>query len=163
MTTSNINRRTALLGTAAALAPAAAMAQSVSMPNATDAAWAELQAAEAAFHAAYEKWEAFDDWIRGQIGNEPVPFLDTDPREYHRQHRAWREARAELPENPHEHPAGGEPRERLDAARDALVAAPVATMTDLERKLSVAWHADDHPEYAETILAGVRAMVGRVA
>lgn len=168
MTTTKLTRRAALAGAAALpILPAAAMAQEkvrasdfIATPNATDAAWMELQAAEAAFDAAFQRWEAFEDWITGQIGPKPVLFNRTPWHEFRARAEAWEKARAELPENPHEHPADGGPRERLDAARDALIMAPVTTMTDLERKLSVAYHVDDQPEYAATILAGVRAMIG---
>lgn len=130
------------------------------------AAWAELEAADAAFTAAYERWEAWDDWLASQIGREPIPFRDTDPREFNARAKACREKRAQYPDNPHTHPADGEPLARVNAARDALISAPVATRTDLERKLSVAFHVDDdklEADFSHTILDGVQAMLGRVA
>lgn len=163
----NISRRTALAGAAAGtLIPVAGVAQAATTANATDAAWAEYQAASAAYEAELARYHAFEDTIREKVGSQPIPFLDSDPVEWRVRHDAWREARAHHPENPYlvdDNPFG----KRLNDALAAMLAAPVATVVDIERKLTLIHELSDESmieaEWVEPILAGVRAMLGRAA
>jgi len=132
--------------------------------NATDAAWSAYEAAKANYEASDQAYRAFEAVI--PIG--PMPRLDyfEDRDEWERLRDAWGQERAGYPDNPF----------RLDddaldalcapmhATEDAILSTQIATLTDIERKLTVVsgWNGYNliSAELVDGILADVRSLMG---
>lgn len=171
MTTTTINRRHALLGTvtlSAAMAPLG-LARATTTLNATDASWADYQAARAAFEAHRDAERAFNATLPEHLRPLQKPDLAGD---FGWNRKAWEAARAEwererahYPANPYEMTD-----ERLDAhcdaigaAQHAVISTPAATLEDIERKLTIFRDEDlsDEDRDLDQLLADVRRLMGR--
>lgn len=162
-----MDRRTLIAGAVSLpLLPATGAAAQAATPNATDAAWAEHQAASAAYEAELARFHAFEDAIVEKIGWQPPRFMD-DPEGWRARHDAYRQERAQYPENPYledNNPIS----ERQSDAMMAMLEAPVRTIVDVERKLTVIHEISEggsciEAAWIESMLDGVRAMLGRAA
>jgi len=153
-----------------------AIAASVSLPllpvsayatpgNATDAAWAAYEVATARYAENRRQVAAFE----AALPTGPVPCMNDfeDVKEWRRLHNAWREERDQYPKNPFhvDDDALDAFIEPIEAAEDAVVAVPAATLTDVERKLVVLVEYEsggipgNAPEI-RAILADVRSLMG---
>ncbi len=171
-----ITRRTALAGAAALpLLPATALAGPVTLPllpvsayasaNATDAAWSAYEVATARYAENRRQVAAFE----AALPTGPVPCMADfeNVEEWRPLSNAWHEEHAQYPENPFhlDDDALDALTEPIEAAEDAVVAIPAATLIDVERKLVVLVEHEsggipgNAPEI-RAILADVRSLMG---
>lgn len=188
MTTTTMTRRTALLGSVtlpAALAPVAALATgeipqfgTATAANATDAAWAELQAAEARVEALSAKSDAFDAAREARLPahlkkhTRPDIYSYDSHVEFKRTADAWNAGRNNYGVDTLSRD-GGPLEQAYDGTADAelaVLAVPAVTMVDVERKLIVAetvigQNGDEGANAAvvRDLLADVRRLNGRSA
>lgn len=185
----NLTRRTALLSTAAiptalagaaagTLIPVAGLAQAATTPNATDAAWAEYQAAKAEAERISAASDAFDAALEARLPAHLKAHTRPDIREYARHADfkpvadAWNRDRDAYGVNPYDHDGGpfNQAYDRVADAEDEVLAVPAVTMVDVERKLiaaevSIGDNGDSEANAAivRDMLADVRRINGRAA
>jgi hypothetical protein len=136
--------------------------------NATDGAWAAYEVATARYAENRRQFAAFE----AALPTGPVPRMSDfeDVEEWRPLSNAWREERGQYPENPVDldDDALDAFIEPIEAAEDAVVAIPAATLTDVERKLVVLVEYEsgripgNAPEIG-AILADVRSLMGVVS
>ncbi len=157
-----ITRRTALAASAALpLLPVSALA---TPGNATDAAWSAYEAAKANYEANDQAYHVFEAAV--PVGPYPrfCDFEDHD--QSHRAQAAWQRRRAQYPANPFnlDDDAVDALCDPVTAAENTILATPPATLTDVERKLTVVsgWNGGNEipAEFVDGILADVRSLMG---
>ena len=152
----------AALPVALPLLPASVSAQPA---NATDAAWATYQAATANYAEHRSRYDAFE----AALPTGPVPCMADfeEVEEWRPLNNAWHDERAQYPANPFDldDDALDGFIEPIEAAEDAVMAIPAATLTDVQRKLVVLVKHEsggipgNAPEIA-VILADVSSLMG---
>ncbi len=132
--------------------------------NATDAAWAAYQTAKAGYAKHRSRYDAFE----ASLPTGPVPCMADfqEVEEWRPLSNAWHKERAQFPDNPFDLDDDAlyvfcEP---ITNAERAVLSAQAATLTDVERKLTVVseWNGyNDIPaEFVDGILADVRSLMG---